>query len=113
MSDAASFPTVQVTVQTVDADTVFSALGESARRRILLALSDGVPRRAKDLCGATGKRFDATLKHLIALRDAGLITATPDPVDGRRQLYRLAPFAKVETTPTGRTVDFGYCLLRL
>lgn len=113
MIDPASLPTVQVTVKTVDADTVFAALGERARRRILVVLSDGKPRTATALAGAAGKRLDATLKHLLALRRAGLIVADQDKADGRRQVYTLAPFAKVAETPEGRTMDFGYCLLRL
>ena len=112
MSDAAPFPTVQVTVKTVDADTVFASLGDRTRRRLLLALSDGQPRRATALTPASGKRFDATLKHLIALRNAGLIVAAPDPADSRRQRYALAPSVNVAQTPEGRTMDFGYCLVR-
>ena len=113
MSEPASLPTVPVTVKTVDADTVFAALGDRTRRRILLALFDGQPRRATVLAGASGKRFDATLKHLVALRNAGLIVAALDPVDARRQVYTLAPSVKVAETPEGRTMDFGYCLVRL
>ena len=113
MSDPAPFPSVPVTVKTVDADTVFAALGDKTRRRLLLALSDGQPRRCTTLTGTAGKRFDATLKHLIALRNAGLIVANPDPTDSRRQLYSLAPSVKVAQTPEGRTMDFGYCVVRL
>jgi DNA-binding transcriptional ArsR family regulator len=112
MSDAAPFPTVQIIVKPVSADTVFAALGEPTRRRLLLALSDGVPRRATDLTKTAGKRFDATLKHLIALRNAGLIVANPDPTDSRRQLYSLAPSVRVAQTPEGKTMDFGYCVVR-
>ena len=112
MSDAAPFPTVPITVKTVDADTVFAALGDRTRRRLLLAMSDGQPRRCTALTSSSGKRFDATLKHLIALRNAGLIVASPDPTDSRRQLYTLAPSVKVAGTPEGRTMDFGYCFVR-
>lgn len=101
------------TVKTVDADTVFAALGDRTRRRLLVAMSDGRPRRAMALTGTAGKRFDATLKHLIALRNAGLIVANPDPTDSRRQLYTLAPCVKVAETPEGKTMDFGYCVVRM
>lgn len=113
MSEIPVLPTVPVSVRIVSADVVFASLGDPTRRRILEALSDGQPRRARALGGASGKRFDATLKHLITLRDSGLIVATPDPTDNRRQLYTLAPSVKVEVSPAGRTMDFGYCLVRL
>lgn len=115
MTDPAQLPTVTVTVKTVDADTVFAALGDPTRRRLLLAMADRVPRRTKALSGLCGKRFDATLKHLIALLHAGLIVSEQDKEDGRRQLYTLAPSVKVEVeeTPNGKTMDFGYCLVRL
>ncbi|MCE9610619.1 MAG: ArsR family transcriptional regulator [Chthoniobacter sp.] len=113
MSEPASLPTVTVNVQVVSADAVFAALGDGARRRILVALGDGQLRRAAALASASGKRFDNTLKHLDALLKAGLIVATPDPADARRRLYTLAPSVKVAQTPEGRTMDFGYCVVRL
>lgn len=113
MSDPASLPMVTITQRIVDPDTVFAALGEPSRRRILVALFDGQPRRALALSGATGKRFDNTLKHLEALLRAGLIVATQDPTDARRRIYTLAPTVKTATTPEGRTMDFGYCVLRV
>ena len=113
MSDSPSFPTVQTTVRTVSADTVFAVLGDPTRRRILLAMTDRKPHRAKALSTISGKRFDATLKHIIALRDAGFITAEYDPADGRRQLYTLSPSIKITDAPEGRTMDFGYCIVRV
>lgn len=113
MDEPASLPTVPVEVRVIPADTVFAALGEPTRRRILVALFDRQPRTATVLARAAGKRLDATLKHLFALRNAGLIVAEQDRVDGRRQAYQLAPSVKVAETPEGRTMDFGYCLIRL
>ncbi len=112
MTPPASFPTVTQTVKTVDADTVFAALSERTRRRILLAMADGKPRTATAVAGLSGKKFDATLKHLIALRNAGLIVAAQDAVDGRRQAYTLAPSLIVTDAPEGKTMDFGYCVVR-
>ncbi len=112
MTPAAPFPTVTTTKNTVTADTVFAALGDSTRRRILLAMADGKPRTATAVTSFSGKRFDATLKHLIALRNAGLIVAFQDAVDGRRQAYTLAPSTIVTDAPEGKTMDFGYCLVR-
>ena len=113
MSDSISFPTVPVPVQVVSADKVFAALGDPTRRRLLVAMADRVPRRATVLKGAAGKKFDATLKHLVALREAGFIIAQVDPTDNRRQLYTLSPDIKITDTPEGRTMDFGYCVVRV
>lgn len=113
MSEAASLPTVPVMRRIIDADTVYAALGDPARRRILEALFDGQPRRAKVLSASAGKRFEATLKHLEALLKSGLIVAEQDPTDSRRRLYTLAPSVKTATTPEGRTMDFGYCVVRV
>jgi DNA-binding transcriptional ArsR family regulator len=78
-----------------------------------VALSDGRPQTATQLTASTRKRLDATLKHLISLRTAGLIVTEQNPVDGRRQLYRLAPAIPVTITATGgREFDFGCCLVR-
>jgi hypothetical protein len=84
--------------------------GEVNRRP---ALFDGQPRRAKALSASAGKRFEATLKHLEAVLKSGLIVAEQDPADTRRRLYTLAPSVKTETTPEGRTLDFGYCVVRV
>ena len=113
MNAPAALPTVPVTVRTVDADTVFAALGDSTRRRILLGLSDGKPRTATAAQSLSGQRLSATIKNLAALRNAGLVVTSQDPVDGRRQAYSLAPSVVVQQTPDGkRTLDFGYCLVR-
>lgn len=113
MSDSPQLPTVPIAVRTVDSDTVYEALGEPSRRRILVALFDGRPRRAAELGSAIGKRLDTTVKHLDVLKKAGMVVTADDPTDRRRQVYTLAPFAKTETTPQGRTIDFGYCLMRI
>ncbi len=112
-SKAASLPKVPMMRWIVDADTVYAALGEPARRRILEALFDRQPRRAKALSASAGKRFEATLKHLEALLTSGLIVTEQDPTDTRRRLYTLAPSVKTATTPEGRTMDFGYCVVRV
>ena len=112
MTPAAAFPVVIPTVKTVDADTVFATLGDRTRRRLLLAMADGVPRTATQLMSAAGKRLDATLKHLVVLRNSGLIVASQDAMDRRRQTYTLAPTIVVTRSPEGHTMDFGYCLVR-
>ncbi len=113
MDEPASLPTVTVTVRTVDADTIFSALGDPTRRRILAALADGQFRTAQSFGGVYPKHYDLTRKHLAVLVKAGLVVAAPNPADQRRQHYKLAPFVKTAVTPEGgRTMDFGYCVLR-
>ena len=52
------------------------------------------------------------LKHLVALRGAGLVITAENPDDGRRFLYHLAPGIPVTKTATGYEMDFGYCLVR-
>ncbi len=76
-------------------------------------MADQKPHSGKALAAVSGKKFDATLKHLFALRDAGFITATIDPADKRRQLYTLSPNIKIADAPDGRTMDFGYCVVRV
>ena len=41
MTPAVPFPTVTTTAMTVPADTVFAALGDPTRRRIVLGMVDG------------------------------------------------------------------------
>ena len=92
---------------------VFAMLVEPARRSILLELARGQALPAVVLKTGARLRVDATLKHLTALRAAGLVETRPDPADGRRLLYGLVPSVKVVTTPEGAlAIDFGCCLLR-
>lgn len=113
MKEPASLPTVPVTVRTIGADTVFAALGEPSRRRILVALADGKFHIARCLGGTYPKHYDNNRKHLDVLVKAGLVVAESDPDDQRRQHYKLAPSVVVTETPEGRrTMDFGYCTVR-
>ena len=58
------------------------------------------------------ERFDNARKHLDVMVKSGLVVAQKDPSDTRRQVYRLASSVKVAETPEGRTMDFGYCVVR-
>lgn len=95
------------------ADTVFAMLPDERRRRLLATLASGVQLPASKLAGPAGRKLDATLKHLTALRDSGLIIAQPDPVDGRRQLYSLSPNVTVRQAKDGLEIDFGCCVMRV
>ena len=94
-------------------DAVFALLGDPVRRRLLQSLAGGVPRRALDLSGGVARELSVSLKHLAIMRKAGWIVMSPDPVDSRRQLYRLASEVVVTQTEKGREIDFGCCVLRL
>ena len=113
MSTPAAPPTIPAPPpQVIPADTVYAALGDPTRRRLLQILTDGQGRTATVLAGNVGKRLDATLKHLVALRGAGLVITAENPQDGRRQLYHLAPAIPATKTERGWEMDFGYCLVR-
>jgi DNA-binding transcriptional ArsR family regulator len=113
MSTPAAPPTLPAPPpQVIPADTVYAALGDPTRRRILQILVSGKGLTATTLAGNVGKRLDATLKHLVALRGAGLVITADNPQDGRRLLYHLAPSIPVTKTEHGWELDFGYCLVR-
>jgi len=96
-----------------NADQIFSILADPSRRHILLTLSRCKPSPASVIRDWVHRRLDATLKHLAAMCSAGLLVTSPDPTDGRRTLYALAPSVPVVKTPDGAvTIDFGCCLLR-
>ncbi|HUZ06932.1 MAG TPA: hypothetical protein VMV89_05525 [Candidatus Paceibacterota bacterium] len=93
-------------------DLIFEALADHARRRMLVALAAGGPRTAEDLQPVTGKRRDATLKHLVWLRKAGLVMQQENKRDGRKYLYALAPNLSLTRTDKGGTLDFGFLAVR-
>jgi DNA-binding transcriptional ArsR family regulator len=95
------------------ANVVFAMLADPARRRLLETLAAGIPRRASQLAPAVSRRLDATLKHLVALRDAGLVVTQDDAKDRRRQLYSLSLAITVRAVEGGQEIDFGCCLLRV
>lgn len=95
-------------------DVVFAALADPLRRRLLEQLADGKPRTASACARHLAKRLQATIKHLVQLRDAALVEMSPDPADSRRQLYTLSPQVQVRRSDAGDIeMDFGCCVLRL
>ena len=81
--------------QVVPADTVYAALGDPTRRRLLQALADGQGRTATQLKSSAERKLDATLKHLVALRGAGLVVTSETPADGRRLLSMRAKASRL------------------
>lgn len=113
MSTPAAPPTIPAPPpQVIPADTVYAALGDPTRRRLLQILAHGKGLTATILASNVGRKLDATLKHLVALRAAGLVITAENPNDGRRLLYHLAPAIPVTKTERGWEMDFGYCLVR-
>jgi DNA-binding transcriptional ArsR family regulator len=74
-----------VEIQTLD--TVFHALGDATRRRMLRDLADG-ERTVGQLAEPFAMSLAAASKHIKALEQAGLIRRE---VRGRTHLCRLAP----------------------
>ena len=70
------------------ADGVFAALADPTRRRVIRALSQQGPSTATGLAAALPVTRQAVTKHLGALADAGLVTATRR---GREVLYQISP----------------------
>ena len=96
-----------------DPDFIFPALADPVRRQLLFALARQGNQPASSLCAVSHRRLDCTLKHLSALRSAGLIVMKPDTQDRRRQLYSLTASLPLMNTPSGKVIDFGFCLIRL
>jgi hypothetical protein len=96
-----------------DADLIFPVLADRVRRQLLIALARQGGQSATALCGAAHRRLDCTLKHLTAMRSAGLVVMKPDTQDRRRQLYSLTASVPLMKTPDGMVIDFGFCLIRL
>ena len=70
------------------ADAVFAALADPTRRQVIRALSQQGPSTATGLAAALPVTRQAVTKHLAALANAGLVTATRR---GREVLYQISP----------------------
>lgn len=65
-------------------------LADPVRRQIIAALALG-PRRPTALAKEIGLSRPATTRHLLLLRDAGLVRTLPSYLDGRAVLYGIEP----------------------
>ena len=74
--------------------TPFEAVAEPARRALLDALVDG-PKTVAVLGAAAGLSQPNTSRHLRILREAGIVSCTPQ---GQQRLYELQaePLAEVD-----------------
>jgi DNA-binding transcriptional ArsR family regulator len=70
------------------ADAVFAALADPTRREVIRALSTRGPSTATGLAASLPVTRQAVTKHLGALAEAGLVTATRR---GRERLYQISP----------------------
>ena len=70
------------------ADAVFSALADPTRRAVLRAVADAGEITATQLSTGFPVTRQAVAKHLSALSDAGLVSATRQ---GRETFYALTP----------------------
>ena len=113
MTDSTQPPAPVAVEPTWNPDVVFAMLADPARRRALCAIARAGPQAATTVMGSAGRRMDATLKHLVTLREAGMLTTQPDPKDGRRTLYGLSPKMQATKSPDGTVLDFGCCVVRL
>jgi DNA-binding transcriptional ArsR family regulator len=74
-------------------DVTFRAVADPTRRAILDYLSEA-PHSVTELCARFDVSQPAISQHLAVLRDAGLVSVTPE---GKRRLYALSaePLAEV------------------
>ena len=70
------------------ADAIFAALADPTRRQVIQALSQQGPATATGLAANLPVTRQAVTKHLSALADAGLVTATRR---GREKIYQISP----------------------
>lgn len=113
MNETIPVPIMPVASQAVSEDTIFATLAEPGRRRMFMAMADGQFHPGPDLAATSGRNFSLARKHLEVLVKAGLAVAEQNPKDKRGQHYKLAPWIRAETTPQGRRLDLGCCILRI
>ncbi len=113
MSQPTEIPGATAVKSKWDRQTVFKTFADPVRWGLFSAIIRNGPSTASQLKVAVNRQLDATTKQLAYLEKLGFLTVKPDPKDGRRALYSIAPDVPVSKTPTETTVDFGHTLLRL
>ncbi len=112
--DAVQVPDPGVAAKAFDPELVFQVLSDPTRRHILRQLASGATLGATELSVGTGRSANLVNKHLMLMRDAGLVTSVESPVKGdrRRSLFTLVPAIR-PADPTKGELDLGCCVLRL
>lgn len=87
-------------VELVPAAVLFRSLGDPSRLAILRRLAAG-PTRVLDLVEALGLAQSTVSKHLVCLRDCGLVSSQPL---GRASLFRLTQPALIDVLAAAETV---------
>jgi DNA-binding MarR family transcriptional regulator len=88
-----------------DHELLLTALGHSARWRMLRALSAGEAMTVTELSEVAGCSVDMSSKHLKVLKATGLV------VQKRNRLYAIPP--AYQPVPGEPLLDYGHCILRL
>lgn len=83
-------------------DRIFSALSDPTRRAVIMCLSDVGPTTLSRVADGLPVTRQAVAKHLAALEQAGLVSAS---ADGRSRTFRLTPGPLTEAM--GWMVDVG------
>ena len=73
-----------------DVDSVFVALADPTRRRVIELLGEGA-RRAGELSAAAGTSAPVMSRHLRVLLGAGIVVDERVPDDARLRIFRLRP----------------------
>ncbi len=76
------------TARLLGAVPVFAALGDETRLRMVSRLSEKGPMSTVELTEGTGISRQAVTKHLVALRDAGVLRSGRV---GRQRIWELEP----------------------
>jgi DNA-binding transcriptional ArsR family regulator len=71
-------------------DSIFEALADDTRRRVVEELGRG-PRRAGELAAAVGASPPALSRHLRVLLKAGVVADERIEEDARARVFRLRP----------------------
>jgi hypothetical protein len=104
MNSVSASPKPATAEPLLDMEKLVYMLGNFSRWKMLRELSDGDTRTIGELAAAGGCSYDAAIKHLMLMREVGLV------VQGRGSLYELPP--QFLPAPGQPHVDFGHCLLR-
>ncbi|MFM2293800.1 MAG: Helix-turn-helix domain [Verrucomicrobiota bacterium] len=88
-----------------DHGLMLTALGHTARWRMLRALSAGEAMSVTELSEVAGCSVDMSSKHLKSLKAAGLV------LQKRNRCYAIPPAH--QPVPGEPLLDYGHCVLRL